>query len=65
MGVRVHLNEPVKSVSADGVTLTNSTIYSGTILWAAGVEGNSVAKNLGQVPRDRAGRLEVNRFEAT
>ncbi|MEC8650742.1 MAG: NAD(P)/FAD-dependent oxidoreductase [Verrucomicrobiota bacterium] len=60
MGVRVHLNEPVKSVSADEVTLTNSTICSGTILWAAGVEGNSVAKNLGQVPRDRAGRLEVN-----
>ena len=60
MGVRVHLNEPVKSVSADGVTLSQSAISSGTILWAAGVEGNSVANNLGQVPRDRAGRLEVN-----
>ena len=60
MGVRVHLNEPVKSVSANEVTLSQSTISSGTILWAAGVEANSVANNLGQVPRDRAGRLEVN-----
>lgn len=60
MGVKVHLNEPVKSVSADEVTLSQSTISSGTILWAAGVEANSVANNLGQVPRDRAGRLEVN-----
>ena len=60
MGVKVHLGEPVTSVSADGVTLPQSTISSGTILWAAGVEGNSVANNLGQVPRDRAGRLEVN-----
>ena len=60
MGVRVHLNEPVKSVSTDEVTLSQSTISSGTILWAAGVEANSVANNLGQVPRDRAGRLEVN-----
>ena len=60
MGVKVHLGEPVTSVSADGVTLPQSTISSGTILWAAGVEANSVANNLGQVPRDRAGRLEVN-----
>ena len=60
MGVKVHLNEPVSSVSADEVALSNSTISSGTILWAAGVEANSVASNLGQVPRDRAGRLEVN-----
>ena len=60
MGVKVYLNEPVKSVSADGVTLSRSTISSGTILWAAGVEANSVANNLGNVRRDRAGRLEVN-----
>ena len=59
MGVEVHLNEPVTSVSTDEVTLSQSSIYSGTILWAAGVEANSVASKLGQVPRDRAGRLEV------
>lgn len=59
MGVKVHLNEPVTSVSSDEVTLSQSSIYSGTILWAAGVEANSVASKLGQVPRDRAGRLEV------
>ena len=60
MGVKVHLNEPVTNVSADGVTLSQSSISSGTILWAAGVEANSVANNLGDIPRDRAGRLEVN-----
>ena len=60
MGVKVHLNEPVIDVSADGVTLSKSNISSGTILWAAGVEANSVANNLGSIPRDRAGRLEVN-----
>ena len=60
MGVKVHLSEPVTSVSAEGVTLSQSRISSGTILWAAGVEANSVANKLGQVPRDRAGRLEVS-----
>jgi len=57
--VEVHLNEPVTNVTTDKVTLSQSSIYSGTILWAAGVEANSVASKLGQVPRDRAGRLEV------
>ena len=60
MGVKVHLNEPVTNVSSDGVTLSQSSISSGTILWAAGVEANSVANKLGSIPRDRAGRLEVN-----
>ena len=60
MGVKVHLGELVTNVSADGVTLSQSTISSRTVLWAAGVEANSVARNLGEVPRDRAGRLEVN-----
>ena len=59
MGVEVHLNEPVTNVTTDKVTLSQSSIYSGSILWAAGVEANSVASKLGQVPRDRAGRLEV------
>ncbi len=61
MGVTVHLNSTVENISREGVEINGTLLQTGTVLWAAGVEGNGVAKTLGkQILFDRAGRVEVN-----
>ncbi|MEO0508961.1 MAG: NAD(P)/FAD-dependent oxidoreductase [Verrucomicrobiota bacterium] len=57
MGVTVRLNSPVSAVRADGVTVGEEFIPAETVLWAAGVEGNPVARELSNVSLDRGGRI--------
>jgi NADH dehydrogenase len=59
MGVTVHLNAPVQDVGPGHVQAGDLRIESSIILWAAGVEGSPVAQTLDDIPRDRAGRVEV------
>lgn len=58
MGVRVRLNTMVKHIGPGRVDLDHDTLAAENIIWAAGVEGAPLAKNL-PVPHDRAGRLLV------
>lgn len=60
MSVTVHLNAAVSDVSSESVTAAGVKIPAGTVLWAAGVEGNPVARKLGNAPLDRAGRVLVD-----
>ena len=60
MGVKVHLNTPVSELSADKVVAGDQTFEVGTVLWAAGVEGNAVARNMESLELDRAGRVKIN-----
>lgn len=60
MGVTVHLNTPVSEISADKVVAGDQTFEVGTILWAAGVEGNVVARSMESLELDRAGRVKTN-----
>ncbi|MEX2673016.1 MAG: NAD(P)/FAD-dependent oxidoreductase [Phycisphaeraceae bacterium] len=59
LGVEVHLNSMVTNVTSDGVQVGETFIPARTVLWAAGVKASPVGESLG-VPRDRAGRVEVN-----
>lgn len=58
MGVDVLLNSFVTSVDADGVMIGEQRVPAENVLWAAGVQGTSIAKTLG-VELDRAGRVKV------
>jgi NADH dehydrogenase len=58
LGVDVWLNKRVTGIDPHGVQLGNERIEAGTVLWAAGVQGEPVAKTLG-VELDRAGRVAV------
>ena len=59
MGVEIHLNTRVSEVTEDGVVIGNEHIAAENVLWAAGVQGQSLAKTLG-VELDRAGRVVVS-----
>jgi NADH dehydrogenase len=58
LGVHVWTGVAVTDVNAEGVALGVDRLAAGTVVWAAGVEGSSLARSLG-VPLDRAGRVEV------
>lgn len=60
LGVDVRLGCRVTDVRPDGVQLDSGFLSARTVLWAAGVSGNPLAKTLG-VPLDRAGRVLVEK----
>ncbi len=59
MGVEVRLGAQVTGVDESGVYLGDEHIESENVLWAAGVQGESLAETLG-VELDRRGRVKVN-----
>jgi NADH dehydrogenase len=59
MGVKVHLNCPVKEVGDGYVIAGEQRIEANIIVWAAGVEASPVTKTLSGVPLDRGGRIQV------
>ncbi|MDZ7755883.1 NAD(P)/FAD-dependent oxidoreductase [Rhodohalobacter sp.] len=58
MGVKVLLNNPVKSIREDGVELENSFIETPNIIWAAGVKASPLLKSL-ECELDKMGRAFV------
>ena len=58
MGVQVRLNALVTGVTAEGVQVGEEFVPARNVFWAAGVQGNPIAKSLG-VPLDRSGRVIV------
>jgi NADH dehydrogenase len=58
--VEVRENTTVTGVDAHGVMLGSERLDAGTVLWTAGVAASAVTATLG-VPRDRAGRVIVER----
>ena len=58
IGVKVLLNSEVHLIDADGVMVKDRRIYSGTVLWAAGVAASPAAKWL-NAEADKAGRVKV------
>lgn len=59
MGVIVHLNAPVSNIEPKRVHMGDRNIEAETIIWAAGVEGNPVARTMHGVPLERGGRIKV------
>ena len=57
-GVEIRLNTLVTGVDGTGVSIGEEHIAAENILWAAGVQGQTVARTLG-VDLDRAGRVVV------
>lgn len=60
MGVHVHLNTKVSDITADEVIAGDQSFEIGTVLWAAGVEGNAVARAINSIELDRSGRILTN-----
>lgn len=58
MGVEIRLQSRVTNVDAQGVVLGDERIEAENVFWAAGVQGQTLAKTLG-VELDRAGRIVV------
>lgn len=59
MGVTVHLNTKVSDITADKVIAGNQSFEVGTVVWAAGVAGNAVARKMQSLELDRAGRVFI------
>jgi NADH dehydrogenase len=59
LGVEVREGRAVTSVEPGAVRIGDERIEARTIVWAAGVAAESIARDLGQ-ERDRAGRVIVN-----
>jgi NADH dehydrogenase len=58
LGVDVRTGGRVTQIDEDGVHIDGTLLPSATIVWAAGVRGTPLAKQLG-VELDRAGRVKV------
>jgi NADH dehydrogenase len=58
LGVEVHTGARVTAIDAAGVVMSGQAIAAHTVIWAAGVAGSDLGKQLG-VPLDRAGRVLV------
>lgn len=58
MGVQVRLGSPVTEVCADGVQIDGKLLPTENVIWAAGVKGASVMRELG-VELDSQGRVPV------
>jgi NADH:quinone reductase (non-electrogenic) len=56
LGVEVRTGSAVTGIDREGVTVGNTRIVAGTVIWAAGVAASPLASSLG-VPLDRAGRV--------
>lgn len=56
LGVQVWTGAAVTNITAEGVTIGNEQMGSGTVLWAAGVRAADIGRTLG-APLDRAGRV--------
>lgn len=59
LGVSVWVGRPVTGIEPGIVAIGDERIQAGTILWAAGVAAESIARDLGP-GLDRAGRVIVN-----
>lgn len=59
LGVEVRMGKMVKGIESRRVVFEEETIEAANIVWAAGLEAVPVVKAL-DVPKDRAGRIEVN-----
>ncbi|MBX7184678.1 MAG: NAD(P)/FAD-dependent oxidoreductase [Vicinamibacteria bacterium] len=59
LGVEVWTGTRVTGIDEGGVTLGADRVGTRTVIWAAGVQGSSLAASLG-VKLDRAGRVPVN-----
>jgi NADH dehydrogenase len=59
LGVEVRTGAIVRYVEERAVTIGDERIAARTVLWAAGVTGSPLARQLG-VPLDRHGRVEVS-----
>lgn len=55
VGVEVLLNERVTDITANGVVTENRTFESANVIWAAGVEGHPLAKDLADEVTPRGG----------
>ncbi len=55
VGVEVLLNEKVTDITANGVVTENQTFESANVIWAAGVEGHPLAKELSNDVTPRGG----------
>ncbi len=58
IGVEIRTKAIVTGIDAEGVSIGADRIAARTVLWAAGVSANPIAKSLG-APLDRAGRVQV------
>jgi NADH dehydrogenase len=58
LGVEVRTGTRVQDIAPDRVRLPGETIAAGTILWAAGVTGHALGRDLG-AERSRGGRVSV------
>ncbi|MBB3345443.1 NAD(P)/FAD-dependent oxidoreductase [Luteimonas sp. RC10] len=58
LGVEVLTGEPVAEIDADGYRIGERRIAARTVIWAAGVAASPLGALL-DVPRDRAGRVQV------
>jgi NADH dehydrogenase len=60
-GVEIHLGQGVRSIEADGVTLSDGTVlHADTVVWAGGEQGASVVASSGAKP-GHGGRIDVDR----
>ncbi|MEQ9069799.1 MAG: FAD-dependent oxidoreductase, partial [Gimesia chilikensis] len=59
MGVEIHLQVHVNDVTSEGVVIGDETIPAENVFWAAGVQGQDLAKEL-DVETDRGSRIVVN-----
>ena len=58
LGVTVFLQKRITDIDADGVYMGKERIEAKTVLWAAGVAGSPLGRDL-DAPLDRAGRVRV------
>jgi NADH dehydrogenase len=58
LGVEVRVGAPVTALEREGVSLGNQRIEASTILWAAGISGTGLARDL-PVSLDQQGRVPV------
>jgi NADH dehydrogenase len=60
LGVNVHVNRSVVKEDVDAVYLKDMHMNSKTIIWTAGMKGNSLAQAIQGLPVDKRGRVEVD-----
>ena len=61
LGVQVWVSSPVTRIDSHGVEAGKERVEAATVLWAAGVKANDLAKSL-ELPLDRQGRLLVDTY---
>ncbi|PTE20617.1 FAD-dependent oxidoreductase [Cereibacter changlensis JA139] len=59
LGVKVLTGRSVEAITAESLTVGGETLPVGLVVWAAGVTGSPLARQLGEV--DKAGRIAVTR----